>query len=102
MTLRTLKCRQCGFDPTPKQFIDGLTSAWADLRVVQHFCPKCGQREELQLVYSEVRFGYVYAAGSAHFAAMEHAKVPGLLAWVEGKSLCVEYESKSRKITEQT
>lgn len=99
MTPRTLKCRKCGYDPTPEQFIDGLAGWWSALRVVQHTCPKCGEREDLQLVYSEVRFGYVYAAGSAHFSAEERASVPGLMAWEKGENLCVEYESKTREIT---
>lgn len=79
--------------------MDGLAGWWSALRVVHHICPKCGEREELQLVDSEARFGYVYAAGTAHFSPEERASLPGLRVWVEGENLCVEYESKTREIT---
>jgi hypothetical protein len=99
VTPRTLKCRECGFEPSPKQFIGGVV-LWTGghLRVADHVCPRCGCREEVVFQYSEVLFGYTYAAGTAHFSAEERASVPGLRSWFSGQSMFVEFEGTLREI----
>lgn len=77
-TPSTLACRRCGHQPSPAEFLDGLKAWWPKVPVLIHLCTQCGEREEVQIEPDLVLFGYVYAAGTAHFCAMERCEIPGL------------------------
>jgi hypothetical protein len=78
MNSRTLRCERCGHEPTPESFVAGLTVWWPDLRVARHVCPTCGFVEDVQPEPGRIVFGYIYAAATAHYAAMEEVSVEGL------------------------
>lgn len=86
-TPRTLACRRCAHLPTPAEFLDGLQHWWPSVPVIKHVCAHCGEREEVQLEPGVVLIGYVYAAGTAHFCAMERCDIPGLQ--VGGRGDCL-------------
>jgi hypothetical protein len=75
---RTLACERCRNEPTPEAFIAGLTIWWSDLGVARHVCPVCGFVEDVQPEAGRILFGYIYAAATAHYAAMDEAVVEGL------------------------
>ncbi|WP_424951500.1 hypothetical protein [Deinococcus sp.] len=55
-------------------------------------CFGCGHRDELRLSIGQVELGYLYAAGTAHFAGMEERPLPGLRVKPGRKGLEVEYQ----------
>jgi predicted RNA-binding Zn-ribbon protein involved in translation (DUF1610 family) len=74
----TIDCPSCRQSVTPREFIAGCSHYWRDLDVVRFTCPKCGKDTDAQLETSKVVFGYVYAAGSAHFCGVDEIVVEGL------------------------
>jgi hypothetical protein len=96
---RSLSCRQCGHVPDPPEFLSRLYGYFARVPVLFHRCRHCECREELQIADGAVLFGYVYAAGTAHFAAMERCELPALqvaahrdglqLRWADGPWMVV-------------
>lgn len=71
-------CWQCGAPFTADAWLDALVDWWAAVNVVRLTCPACSTVEELSLGIDAFERGYVYAAGTAHFAGMEHYPLPGL------------------------
>lgn len=74
-----MKCWKCEVEESIKAYLDGLTRWWPQLNALQHVCTACGYSEELQLQPGKILLGYIYGAGTAHFAAMEEISVPGLM-----------------------
>jgi hypothetical protein len=56
---------------------------------VRFTCPRCQKGTDARIEHSKIWFGYVYAAGSAHFCGMEEVAVDALQAWCSGKNLAV-------------
>ena len=71
-------CFGCQHELSALTFLRGVTDWWPRLDAAQHICPVCGHREELRLVQGKIELGYVYAAGTAHFAGMKTVELPGL------------------------
>lgn len=73
-----MKCWKCKAEERVEAYLDGLTRWWPQLNALQHVCTACGYSEELQLQPGKICLGYIYGAGTAHFAAMEEISVPDL------------------------
>ena len=71
-------CWQCGAPFTADAWLDALVDWWAAVNVVRLACPACSAVEELSLETDAFERGYVYAAGTAHFAGMERYPLAGL------------------------
>lgn len=75
---QALRCFKCGHEPAVGEFLMGLCSWWPQLRIAHHVCPECSFKQELQLGHAAIKFGYAYAAGSPHFAAIQQVQIPGI------------------------
>ena len=65
--------------------------------IIVYTCPVCGGREEYRVEDGKLGFGYVYAAGDAHFSVMEERAVAGLVVTGGGggeRGVTVEYEGR--------
>jgi len=71
-------CWQCGAPFTADAWLDALVDWWAAVNVVRLACPACSAVEDVALETDAFERGYVYAAGTAHFAGMERHSLPGL------------------------
>ena len=69
--------------PTVSGYLDGLVAWWPKIDALQHACQICGNTTEAQLAQGKIVLGYIYSAGTAHFAAMQDVPVP-LLAVSSG------------------
>jgi hypothetical protein len=72
------ECKLCGGEFSVQGILSLAEYYWPELDVLVCKSPCCQKSEELQLKAGVVERGYVYAAGSAHFAGMELYKAPNL------------------------
>ncbi|NDJ77526.1 MAG: hypothetical protein GYB65_14835 [Chloroflexi bacterium] len=80
MTIDTERaCNTCGKTFTIRSIIAATAWYWPALDVAVSATPCCQFREELRLNTGQVLRGYVYAAGTAHFADMETYAAPDLI-----------------------
>lgn len=86
-----IPCPDCKTAVSVEKFLNHCGSYWPNLNIVRYTCPLCHQATEAQIGTGHVWFGYSYAAGQPHFAAMERVKVSGLVARIEHDSLAVMY-----------
>lgn len=87
-----LECPACK-QPLPlNEFLNSCRAYWPQLRVTLQVCPLCRAKNEVEIEPGEVWFGYVYAAGSAHFSREILCEVPisGRLAVAEGLRIYAE------------
>lgn len=73
-----VRCPSCKDAVPVAVFLAGCTGYHPALGTVRRTCPACGGVDDFRLVDGAVQLGYVYAAGSAHFAAIQDVPVPGL------------------------
>lgn len=71
-------CKLCGGNFSVGEILSFAEFYWPELDVLVCKSPCCQKSEELQLSEGVVERGYVYAAGSPHFAGMEVYKAPNL------------------------
>ena len=71
-----IACDACGAALAPCAWFDGVDGWWPTLAVFRHACP-CGSQEYVQIAPDRIIRGYIYAAGTAHFADMDELAVPG-------------------------
>ena len=91
------KCRICDGSFTLKGILDRAEHYWPELDLLICKSPCCNKPEEIQIKDGQIVRGYVYAAGSPHFADMEHYTAPGLTV---SKSMdSITYELHGAKIT---
>jgi hypothetical protein len=80
------------------EMLDAATKYDAGLDIVIVKCPVCAAQSEVRVTNGEIGLCYVYAAGAAHFAEMEHFDAPGLAASVDGSTLVVTLGERTWKI----
>ena len=73
-----LQCWKCKIEPDVASYLNGVKVWWPLIETLQHICNICGYREEIQLKKDKIILGYIYGAGTAHFAAMLEIEVIGL------------------------
>lgn len=93
-----LPCSWCDAEFGVGDFLDQCRFYWRDVRSVRWDCPRCGKWEDIGLGRDEVRRGYVYSAGAAHFAHMDSARVPGLRPDGTGEGLTIEYGGRTWRV----
>jgi hypothetical protein len=74
--------------------LDTCHSYWSELNVLKCACPYCGETSEIQIENGVLWFGYIYAAGTAHFAAMEPVHIDGLSVQHSDGLISLEFEGK--------
>ena len=72
----SLQCPACKGRVTLEQFLDTCSRFWPKLGVVQQHCPLCKGRNEVEIEPGGMWFGYIYAAGSAHFSRERFCELP--------------------------
>lgn len=97
---KILECKLCGGTFTIAQLLKRPEGYKQKLDVLLCSSPCCNSHEELQISDGLVKRGYVYAAGSAHFAAMENYEVTHLV--VIGRSQVLEYEVAGMRLITPT
>ena len=85
-----VECSRCGGRFTVRQLIVSATGCYRDLRVVRSATSCCQSAEELWLGNGLASRGYIYAAGQAHFADMEHYDAPGLVVLYDPEIVRIE------------
>ena len=83
----TLACPRCMGEMDAESFLDGCLSLDPALATVSWACAACGATDPIQLEDGAVWLGYVYAAGTAHFARMVEIRVPGLSLALHPRSM---------------
>lgn len=94
MTLPVFRCSGCGRELDALGFLREVGVYWPTLDAAGRTCAACGHSDELRLSPGQIELGYLYAAGTAHFAGMEPHQVPGLLVKVGFLGLRVEYQGQ--------
>jgi hypothetical protein len=89
-----IECFYCKENIPPEQFFDTCHSYWSELNVLKCACPYCGEISEIQIENGIIWFGYIYAAGTAHFAAVEPVHIDGLCVQHSSDSISIEFEGK--------
>lgn len=89
-----MKCWKCKRDYNVSDYFDGVRVWWPSIDVLQRECGNCGHKEEMRLESGKISFGYIYAAGTAHFAAMEEVMIEGLEVTRLGSALEVRLDGK--------
>jgi len=87
-----IDCPRCGGCFTVRELLRAPGRAYRSLKVVTAHTPCCGGSEELWLRNGLASRGYLYAAGTAHFADMETYRAPGLLVDWGPQRVIVELE----------
>lgn len=88
------RCSKCHAARAWGELFAQSTMGYPELRVLVHTCAACGTRDEYQAAAGRLSFGYVYAAGAAHFAAMEDHAVAGLGVVETAGAVQVDYEGR--------
>lgn len=93
-----LRCPSCHLEVEPRALLAACTEYWPELRAGRFTCPHCRADSPVRIESGRVSFGYIYAAGTAHFSAEEEHAVPGLLARLQGDDLEVSLEDLRLRI----
>ena len=98
LRVRSLACASCGMGGDMAAFLDGCYSYFPAVDVVYHRCANCGEKSNIRIEPDMVLFGGLYAAGTAHFMAMEAAVLASgrLSATRDGDNLLIELDEQSR------
>ena len=78
MEAAEIQCPACKKMIPIERFLDSGESYDPGLKVLFFRCFDCGSTVEAQVEHGVMWLGYIYAAGAAHFAAMEKVNVDGL------------------------
>ncbi|MEJ3651630.1 hypothetical protein WEH80_01300 [Actinomycetes bacterium KLBMP 9759] len=95
----TITCPGCSHPVPFADFIEACSAYSPALGTVRWSCPSCGSTTDFRPVEGAVQVGYVYAAGTAHFAAMETVPVPGLTTERRAAHLVVTHGTSRWTIT---
>ncbi|WP_232664390.1 hypothetical protein [Pseudonocardia sp. TRM90224] len=87
----TITCPGCSHAVPLAEFLGACTAFSPALGTVQWQCPSCASTTDFRPVDGAVELGYVYAAGAAHFAAMDSVPTPGLAVRREPTRLVVTH-----------
>ena len=71
-------CAGCQRELGALEFLHEVSVWWPELECGRRICATCGHREEVGLRPGMVEFGYLYAAGTAHFSRTWAQALPGL------------------------
>jgi hypothetical protein len=71
-------CFGCQRELGALDFLHEVAVWWPELDCGRRVCTTCGHREEVGLRPGVVELGYLYSAGTAHFAGVEERHVTGL------------------------
>lgn len=93
-----LQCWNCKDEPTVSDYLDGLVAWQPQIEALQHVCRICGYKTESQLVHGKIVLGYIYAAGTARFSAMQDVPVPQLAVSSEDHDLVVTLGEQAWRI----
>lgn len=88
-------CKQ----PLDAQEFLGSCNSWSEsIDCIQYRCPRCASPSEARLETGRISHGYIYAAGSAHFAAMTHEPLPTLVVERTAEGLHVTLDGVTRTL----
>jgi hypothetical protein len=91
-------CPSCKRGIEGELFVQACLTWFANLDCVQFRCPSCEQTSEASLETGRVTLGYIYAAGSAHFAGMQPVVLPALVVERSSDGLKLTLDSTSRTL----
>jgi hypothetical protein len=80
-------CPSCHREVAIEALLASCQEYWPWLDAGLFICPQCQAPSEVRLQSGRMWFGYIYAAGSAHFSPEDQHLVPGLRVWVDGEEL---------------
>lgn len=72
-------CPDCKLRLEADAFVHACLRWNANADYVQFRCPGCARTSEARLETGLLTFGYIYAAGTVHFAGMEPVPLPTLV-----------------------
>jgi hypothetical protein len=90
-------CSECKSAVTLRWLLENCHYHWPELYEPNVFlcnCPSCDHSWQFEIAPDHLVFGYVYAAGRAHFAGMEPLRVPGLWIRPQEHELVVHVEGR--------
>jgi hypothetical protein len=90
-----IPCRACSKRLSLRAFLDLCASFHPLTRTVAFTCPACGKGASARLSSREVEIGYLYAAGTAHFCAVQSIPAPELLAYDRDGMLIAEVDDQT-------
>lgn len=93
-----IACPGCDHAVPVVEFLEAATAYNPVIVTVRWTCPACAATNDFRLVDGAVELGYVYAAGTAHFAAMADVPVAGLTVTAGPDVLRVSLGSSTRSI----
>jgi hypothetical protein len=93
-----ITCPGCKQPLEAAEFLSACSGWFAAVDCVQFTCPRCRSPGEARLETGRISHGYVYAAGSPHFAAMLSEPVPALVVAQTPDGLSVTLDSASRTL----
>ena len=96
--MEQLACLSCKKQLDPEAFCGALVAYAPSIDVASFRCPSCGAKDEVQLENGAVCFGYVAAAGAAHFTRMIEIAVGGLSVSRDGDALVVELGGRTWRV----
>ncbi len=99
-----IKCIGCKKDIAVEAFFDNccyLCPEPPEPNVLTWTCPLCKFTTEIQVGEGGIWFGYVYAAGRAHFAGMEWVRLDELSVKQDGGMIVIEISGISWTILKE-
>ncbi len=97
-----LSCPKCKRPYEVEEFLDCCKTFWPKMSVINWTCKECESKQEIVVEYSTITFGYVYAAGEAHYASVQEVSVPGVMAYKIKDILVLEYEGRKWSVPRLT
>lgn len=94
------KCKLCDGEYTIKDILNNAKRYWPELDILICSTPCCKSSEDLQIKDGLIERGYVYAAGSVHFAAMESYIATGLKVVKSAKSITYSLNGIEKTVSE--
>ncbi len=91
-------CSTCGKLEGPWCYVQAVVSWEPRTKTVTHRCAQCGQTESARIKTGRLMFGYIYAAGAAHFSEEVSVQFPGLTVFEDAGVLVAEYNGRQHRM----